>query len=220
MFFWATKKCLTTIKSTGVFAYRSALSMLFLCELPGIHTLMFIYCAHARTQKVISVSREVPAHMLTTESCFKVAFTTVLSQCKYFKFSCTFDVQSQRERGRQGWVLTRGTTLAKTANRPAVGHLHRVTFDGRVDRSSTNWQAVTSHWLLASLAAVAHVTFQVPLTSWVGGNLSLNSISMTMVSFCLRTRRPSCATFMATIGVITLYSVSPSLLKTRQYRAK
>lgn len=113
-------------------------------------------------------------------------------------------------------VLTWGATLTRTANRPAVGHRHRVTLEAG-DHSSANRHACTSHWCSrpANLAAVAHVTFHVPLTGR-GGSVRSNSSSVITVGQCLRNRRPSCATVTDTTGVITLYStsLSPSLLRT------
>lgn len=109
------------------------------------------------------------------------------------------------------YILTSGTTLASTVNRPADGQWQRVTL-GNGDQTLITRQDDMSHWWSASLAIVTHVTFHVPFTSH--GNVRSNSNSITMVGQCLRIRWPSCAMLTDTIGVITLYSISSSLLKT------
>jgi len=108
------------------------------------------------------------------------------------------------------YILTGGITLASTVNRPADGQWQRVTLDNG-DQTLTTRQDDMSHWWSASLAMVTHVTFHVPFTSH--GNVRSNSNSVTMVGQCFRIRWPSCAKLTDTIGVITLYSISPSLLK-------
>lgn len=112
-------------------------------------------------------------------------------------------------------LLTWGTTRARTANKPAVGHRHRVMLDDG-DQSPTTWHVDMSHWrtTLASRDAVTHVTFHVPFTG--RGSFRSNCRSVSMAGQCLRIWRPSSATLTATTGVITVYSTSLSWLQENQ----